>query len=146
MQWDTEHLIPHELFETLCGKLTMSAVELMVTRRKTPFHAPELLLIKRPEDSKDVFRGQWHGPGSLFYGHESPESVLARIVRKELGGRTIGPPVNLGAFHSETPRGNVLAMLMVTSFPGEGELPPDSGWFYEGDLPEPLVESHRQLI
>lgn len=141
LNWSPGKLVAPEVFTAICGAFTTTGIELVVVRYLSA--RPCVLLFKR-SDTDAFYAGQWHTPGSLFYGHEAPESVLRRLVERELRGLSVMAPRKVGCNWFNTPRGAEVTQLYVTvsteDHAGPGE------WFPLSDLPDNLIDHHRVLM
>jgi hypothetical protein len=141
LKWGPGRLVPPEVFTAICSALTTTGIELVVVRYLSA--RPCVLLFRRSNTDK-FYAGQWHTPGSLFYGHETPESVLQRLMERELRRLPVLPPRKVGCNWFNTPRGAEVTQLYVTistdDHVGLGE------WFPLSDLPDNLIDHHRVLM
>lgn len=141
LKWGPKKLVSPEVFTAICGALTTTGIELVVVRYLSG--RPYALLFQRP-DTDAFYAGQWHTPGSLFYGHETPESVLQRLMERELRGLPVLPPKKVGANHFHTPRGSEVTLLYLAISTEDHDGP--GQWFPLSDLPDDLIDHHRVLM
>ncbi len=141
LKWGPSSPISPRVFDAVCGAFTTTGVELAVVR--ISHEIPQVLLFRRPPSDR-FYANQWHITGSLYYGHESTESVLARIKGRELDGLAITPPTYLRSNHFATPRGAEVTELYMTF--AEAEYVGPGEWFSLESLPTYIIDHHRVLM
>ena len=130
-----------DLFNAIARISISVAIEAIGIRRNIQTGKLEARLIQRPKNAP-AYAGMWHFPGSFIRPGESEEDVLRRLEKGEFKA-----PVRFASFigrdnnpHEE--RGHVIHLLYLVEI-GDSS---SEKWFPVDDLPEPMVEHHRQVL
>ena len=130
-----------DLFNAIARVSISVAVEAIGIRRNVQTGELEVRLMQRPQNAP-AYAGMWHFPGSFIRPGESEENVLKRLEKGEFKA-----PVRLISRigwdnnpHEE--RGHVMHLLYLV----EVDDLSDNKWFPIGNLPEPMVDHHRQVL
>jgi ADP-ribose pyrophosphatase YjhB (NUDIX family) len=104
---------------------------------------PEIYLRRRSMD-ETVYPGEWHAPGSL-YRHGEQDCDVANRLEKEFGVK-IEVLVLVDKEITSEARGTVHSYIFLVKLAGEPRLDDRHGWFPTNDLPQTMVDLHRDLI
>lgn len=147
LRWGTDTRVSPALFDALCGAVTTVCMELIVVRQGLG-GGLEVLLTERPATDK-FYAGLVHGPGGVFYGHQTVEDVQRRVVEKELRlpfGEVQGMITHVGSRLVRPPRGQEVALIYELALP-DGLANRVLGKFHPLDaLPANTIPHHRQML
>lgn len=141
-----ERPYPEALFLALCKSMIMVPVELVPVTR-----SGKVLMLRRPADDP-LFSHLWHTSGSLQLKGDTIETVLQRIIEKELDGLYCSDMTFIG-YHDvmhgggldENPRGQERPLIFAawvdeSAYSGEGQ------FFPIDELPEDTLSMHAHKL
>ena len=132
-----------ELFEALARRLPVIGLEAVVLRE---FDGRlEVLMTARPDnDLIAKWAGKWHIPGTILRNEETIEDGFLRLGEREFGATL----VNIRFVYLHFPRGgDRTSNLQLVHVADIAESQPRLGtWFDVEELPEKLIDGHRQII
>lgn len=130
-----------DLFNAIARVSISVAVEAIGISRNPETGELKVRLMQRSL-TDSAYPGMWHFPGSFMRPGESEEDVLKRLEKGEFKA-----PIRSVSFigrdnnpHEE--RGHVVHLLHLV----EVEDMSSEKWFSIDNLPEPMVEHHRQVL
>lgn len=138
--------MPHDIYEA--HRLTMKSISSEVGIFD---EQGRIFLTKRPsadENPAEPYPGQWHIPGTRHIARETNDEALQRLIDDEIGAPIEARltdhkeyPVNE---HNKLSLLSLLYVAHVTS--GTVDADENRQWFNVRDLPNPILEEHREIV
>jgi ADP-ribose pyrophosphatase YjhB (NUDIX family) len=108
------------------------------------YHDTHEIYLRRRAVDDTAYPGQWHVPGKL-YRHGEQDRDVANRLEEEFGSK-------IGSFHligkevTSEVRGTVHSLIFLVQLVRDPRIDDQHRWFPTNDLPQAIVDVHRDLI
>lgn len=130
-----------ELCDAIMRLWPTPAFEAIAFRLRHDSH--DIYLSRRAMDDT-AYPGEWHVPGSLYRYGEQDRDVANRL--EEEFGTKIKSFRLVGKETTSEVRGTVHSLIFIVQLAVDARIDDRHRWFPTNDLPQPMVDLHRDLI
>jgi ADP-ribose pyrophosphatase YjhB (NUDIX family) len=132
-----------KLFDSIARVSITVAIETVPIRRCSDGKL-EIFLRRRKMDDT-AYPGEWHTPGSAMRPGETVQDVLTRLQGEFGTGVKVFDFVGNLNNHDEE-RGHFFTPVYLVELDGEGRQDETHGWYPVNNVPQPVVEHHKNLL